>query len=243
MGLLDNNVAVITGASSGIGRAIARTLARAGASVVLAARRQDALTQVEDEIRGEGGVARSCPTDVAVEEDVLALFAGIRANEGRLDILVNNAGISSGTPTDVMTLDEWQRILAVNLTGAFLCSREALHLMRPRGAGRILNIGSISAKMPRPNSAPYTASKFGLEGLTRSLALDARADGIAVSVLQPGNTASAIWEGRPNQATAEGIMPADELARVALVMLTLPPEINVLESIVLPVSQPFVGRG
>lgn len=244
MGRLDTKVAIVTGGNSGIGRSIALACAAEGATVVLAARREEKLQEVAAEISAVGGQADPIPTDITVEEDVIDLFQTTTARYGRLDILVNNAGLASGVPTDEMSLAEWKRVIDVNLTGAFLCSREALKIMKPQGSGRILNIGSISAKMPRVNAAPYSASKFGLEGLTRSLALDARPYGIAVSILQPGNTASAIWEARgASSPNTEGIMPAEELARVALVMLTLPPEINVLESIVLPVSQPFVGRG
>ncbi len=244
MGQLDGKVAIITGGSSGIGRSIALACAAEGAIVVPAARNEEALAVVAAEIEANGGTALAHRTDVTAEEDVVDLFHSVHGKYGRVDILVNNAGVASSTPTDEMSLAEWQRILSVNLNGPFLCSREALKIMKPQRSGRILNIGSISAKMPRANAAPYSTSKFGLEGLTRSLALDARPFGIAVSVLQPGNTASAIWERRgATEPNTEGIMPADELARVALLMVTLPPEINVLESIVLPVSQPFVGRG
>jgi NAD(P)-dependent dehydrogenase (short-subunit alcohol dehydrogenase family) len=162
---------------------------------------------------------------------------------GRIDILVNNAGVSKGAPTDELSLEVWQQVIDVNLTAAFLCSREALKLMKSRRSGRIINIGSVSAKVPRVNSAAYTTSKFGLEGLTRSLALDAREFGIAVSILHPGNTLTPIWNGREEIARKEGVMSPDDLARVAVTIATLPPDVNLLESIVLPVSMPFVGRG
>ncbi|MFO1351980.1 MAG: SDR family oxidoreductase [Gammaproteobacteria bacterium] len=243
MGLLQDKVALITGASTGIGQSIASAYAREGAKVVLAARSRDKLESVAADIRGKGGAALVVPTDATIEQEVLALFQKTMDTFGRLDILVNNAGISVGKPTDEMTLEEWRRVIDINLTGAFLCSREALKIMKRQRSGRILNIGSISAKVPRPNSAPYTTSKFGLEGLTRSLALDGRAFGIAASVLHPGNTMTPIWSGREEQAKKEGVMSPDDLAKVALTMVTLPPEVNVLESVVLPVSMPFVGRG
>ena len=204
---------------------------------------RQALDAVRDEIAAAGGRALAIPTDVTDEDAVADLFARAHAEDGHVDILVNNAGIAGGGPVDELTLATWQRVIDVNLTGAFLCSRAALRVMKPRRRGRILNIGSISAQMPRVHSVPYTTSKFGLEGMTRALALEARPYGIAVSVLHPGNTTSAIWEGREEQTDVEGIMPAAEVARVALLMVTLPPEINMLESVVLPVRQPFLGRG
>jgi NAD(P)-dependent dehydrogenase (short-subunit alcohol dehydrogenase family) len=156
---------------------------------------------------------------------------------------VNNAGIIVGTPTESLALADWQRVIDVNLTGAFLCSRAAFRAMKPRG-GRIINIGSTAAKVPRPHSAAYTTSKFALEGLTRSLALDGREHGIAVSILHPGNTASALWGGAEDeQRRREGVMSASEVARVAVVMAALPPDINLLEGLLLPVAMPFLGRG
>ncbi len=243
MGQLDERVAIITGAGSGIGRAIALAYAAEGARVVLAARGADRLSALADEIHSAGGTALAQPTDVTSEDQVAALFKAALAAFGRVDILVNNAGVAIGGPTDEMSLETWRRVLDVNLTGPFLCSREALRAMKAQGGGRIINIGSVSAKVPRAHSAPYTTSKFGLEGLTRSLALDGRAHGVAVSVLQPGNTATPIWEGREDQARKEGLMSPDDLARVALLMAALPPEVNMLEGVVLPVSMPFVGRG
>lgn len=243
MNELVGQVAVVTGAGSGIGRGIAVAFAEAGAQVVLAGRRAAPLEAVQAEIEDKGGRALAVPTDVTVEDAVAHLFARAVATFGQVDILVNNAGVSVGGPPDQLTLEAWRHVIDVNLTGVFLCSREALRIMQPRRRGRILNIGSISARMPRAHAAPYATSKFGLEGLTRALALDARPYGIAVSVLHPGNTVSALWEGRDEQTDTEGIMPAEELARVALLMVTLPPEINMLESVVLPVRQPFLGRG
>jgi NAD(P)-dependent dehydrogenase (short-subunit alcohol dehydrogenase family) len=243
MGELSGQVAIVTGAGSGIGRSIAVALAAAGARVVLAARRVEMLATAQAEIEAAGGQAMAIPTNVTDEDVVIALFAQTVARWGQVDILVNNAGVSVGGPPDELSLEAWRRVIDVNLTGVFLCSREALRVMKPQRRGRILNIGSISARMPREHALPYATSKFGLEGMTRSLALDARPFGIAVSVLHPGNTMSELWEGRDAQTAVEGIMPAGELARVALLMLSLPAEINMLESVVLPVSQPYLGRG
>jgi NAD(P)-dependent dehydrogenase (short-subunit alcohol dehydrogenase family) len=180
---------------------------------------------------------------VTLEENVINLFRRTLEVFGRVDILVNCAGITNRSPTDELSLEAWKNVLDVNLNGAFLCSREALRIMKRQRSGRIINIGSISAKMPRPHTAPYTTSKFALEGLTRSLALDARDYGIAVSILHPGNTATPLWDGRDDQARQEGIMSPTDLARVMVMMAALPPDVNMLESIMLPVSMPFLGRG
>ena len=243
MGQLQDQVAVITGASSGIGARIAAAFASEDARTVLAARRRDRLEALAEEIQGAGGRALVVSTDVTDEAQVAALFQKTSDAFGRVDILVNNAGIGGAGPTEELSLEVWQRVLDVNLTGAFLCSREALRIMRPRRSGRIINIGSVSAKVPRTDSAAYTTSKFGLEGLTRSLALDARSSGIAVSILHPGNTVTPIWRGREEIARKEGAMSPDDIARIVVMMATLPPELNLLEGVILPVSMPFVGRG
>ena len=242
MGQLQDQVAVITGASKGIGQSIAVAYAAEGAMVVLASRNREKLAAVAGDIRGGGGTALAIPTDVTVEEDVVRLFQETTEAFGRVDILVNNAGISVGAPTDELSLQLWQQVLDVNLTGAFLCSREALRIMKRQRSGRIINIGSVSAKVPRPNAAAYAASKFGLAGLTRSLALDARDFGVSACILHPGNTETPIWKGREEMGRKEGLMSSDDLARVAVTMAALPKEVNVLESVVLPVSMPFLGR-
>jgi NAD(P)-dependent dehydrogenase (short-subunit alcohol dehydrogenase family) len=241
--LLRDCVAIVTGASAGIGRGIAEAYAAEGAKVVLAARKREGLETVAAAIRQSGGTALVMPADVTVEGDVVALFTKTMEEFGRVDILVNNAGIATRAPTEELTLADWRRVIDVNLTGAFLCSREALRVMQRQHGGRIINIGSISARVPRPHSAPYTSSKFALEGLTRSLALDGREHGIAVSILHPGNTATEFWRGREEQAQSEGLMAVADLARVAVLMAALPPDLNLLESVVLPVHMPFLGRG
>lgn len=243
MNQLAERVAIVTGASSGIGRAIAEAYAAEGATVVLAARSADKLDEVAAAIGKTGGTAIPVRTDVTREAEVIALFRRVMADHGRLDILVNNAGGNVKSTTHELSLADWQRIIDLNLTAAFLCSREALKVMIPQKGGRIINIGSVSAKMPRVHSAAYTTSKFGLEGLTRSLALDGREHGIAVSILQPGNTATAIWEGRADQGRKEGIMQSEDVARVALLMATLPEGVSLLEGVILPFSMPFLGRG
>ena len=240
---IKNQIALITGASTGIGRSIAELFAAEGAICILAARSEQKLKELETSIKEKGGKAVAIPTDVTDEASVIALFDAIRSQYGRLDILVNNAGISAGGPIDEMPLSEWQQVIDVNLTGVFLCSKEAFKFMKPQKFGRIVNIGSVSARMPRQNSAPYTTTKFGLDGLTRSLALDGRPFGISASVIHPGNTYTPIWDGREEVIGEEGGMSADDLASVILTMVSLPPEVNMLESIILPVSMPFIGRG
>ncbi|MCB1123654.1 MAG: SDR family oxidoreductase, partial [Verrucomicrobiae bacterium] len=240
---LENKIALITGASSGIGAAIAQVFAREGAQVILAARSVDKLNSVAASIRNEGGVALVVQTDVADEESVVDLFKKVREEFSGLDILVNNAGLAKGGPTDELGFDTWRQVMSVNLDGAFLCSREAFRIMKKQRRGRIINIGSVSAKMPRVNSAPYTTSKFALEGLTRSLALDGRPFGISVGVIQPGNVRTAIWDGREEVANAEGTMTPEDLAKIALSIAALPDGVSVLESTVLPISMPFLGRG
>jgi NAD(P)-dependent dehydrogenase (short-subunit alcohol dehydrogenase family) len=243
MGLLQDRIAVITGASTGIGQSIAAAFAAEGAKTVLASRSPEKLEIAANKISSVGGTVHVVPTDVTAEDEVADLFRQTLDRFGRVDILVNNAGISKGGPPDELSLEVWQRVLGVNLTGAFLCSREAFKIMKVQRSGRIINVGSVSAKVPRSHSAPYTTSKFGLEGLTRSLALDGREFGIAASIIHPGNTATPIWQGREEIARREGVMSPDDLARVAVTIAALPPEVNMLESIVLPVSMPFVGRG
>jgi NAD(P)-dependent dehydrogenase (short-subunit alcohol dehydrogenase family) len=243
MQVLDNKIAVVTGSSKGIGKCIAEALASKGACVVLASRDHSSLERVVQGIHQSGGRAIAYPTDVTSESSVINLFEKVFNEFHQIDLLVNNAGVNVGIPTHELSLEDWQRVIDVNLTGAFLCSREALKLMKLKKSGRIINIGSVSAKVPRPNSAPYVCSKFALDGLTRSMALDARADGINVSIIHPGNTLTPIWQGKEDLAASEGVMKPEDLAQVVATTAALPPEMNILESIVMPNSMPFVGRG
>ena len=238
--MLDGKIALVTGGGSGIGKAIAQAFAAAGARVTLAGRRREVL---EAAAGGIGAAAEAAPCDVTDDAQVDSLFAGVAERHGRLDVLVNNAGMSAPGPTHEMDPDTWRKVIDVNLTGAFLCARAALRLMIPAKSGRILNIGSISAQMSRAHAAPYTASKFGLEGLTRSLALDAREHGIAVGILHPGNVATDIWRGREEISRREGLIPLAEIGRAAAAMAGMDPAVNVLTATVLPVTQPYLGRG
>jgi NAD(P)-dependent dehydrogenase (short-subunit alcohol dehydrogenase family) len=151
--------------------------------------------------------------------------------------------VFDGGPIEELSLETWQRVIAVNLTGPFLCTREAMRLMKPRGGGRILNIGSISAQVPRMDSVPYTTSKHGLVGLTKAAALEGRAHGVVVSCLHPGNVATERRQASDAPADQEPMITPDELAEVALTMVSLPLHVNVLESIVLPTTQLYLGRG
>ncbi len=243
MGQLANKVAIVTGASVGIGRSIALAFAKEGAQVVLAARRRQPLDVLAREIQLSGGTSLVVPVDVTVEEQVVQLFRRVMDALGRVDILVNNAGAVTIKPTEELSLEAWRKVIDCNLTGAFICSREALKIMKPQRSGRILNIGSVSAKMPRAHSAAYTASKYGLEGLTHALAVDGREYGVAASVLQPGNVATPLWEGREETMRKEGAISPDDLARIVLLMVTLPADINMYEALVLPLSMPMLGRG
>ncbi len=238
LGQLDNKVALVTGSSSGIGKAIARGLAAEGAVVVLAARRADLIKAFQTELASKGGHALAVPTDVTSDEEVENLFTTITDRLGRLDILVNNAGTSARGPIDELPISEWDRVIAVNLRGPFLCTQHAMRIMKGQQSGRIINIGSISAQRVRPNSAAYSASKFGIDGLTHVTALEGRSFGITCGVLHPGNTKSEL-----GLVAGEPQMETDDLARAAIFMATAPPAMNVFQMVILPIDQPYVGRG
>lgn len=239
---IKGKVAIVTGASSGIGYAIARELAREGVITVVAARRVEKLEELAQTIAADGGEAIVVAADVTREESVTALFDETMRKAGRLDLLVNNAGIADATPTDQLTLDRWREVLDSNLTSAFLCSREAIRLMKQSGGGRIINIGSLSSKSPRPHSAAYTASKFAVEGLTRSITLDGREHNITASALHPGATRSSLVPGVTDKLTEDCIDPAD-LGRLVVYMASLPPDITMIDTVIAPVRVPFFGRG
>lgn len=242
MGKLDGKVALVTGGNRGIGKGIARGLAAEGASLVLTARDAEVLDRTAGELAEDGTTVLAVPTDVTDETQVEALFERTMERFNRLDILVNNAGAFDGGPLDELSTEVWDKVVAVNLRGPFLCTRAAMRIMKKQGGGKIINIGSISAQRVRPNSAPYSTSKFGLWGLTQSTALDGRRHGIAAGCLHPGNTfVERISERR--EPPAEPMMEVDELAQAAVLMATLPPHVNMLEAIVMPVQQLYIGRG
>ena len=242
MGKLTNQVAMITGANKGIGKAIARGLAQQGAHVVLAARSEAELRTAADEIASQGAQVLGVATDVTDEGQVEALFDQTLERFNRLDILVNNAGAFDGGPLDEISTEAWDKVIAVNLRGPFLCTRTAMQLMKPQGVGRIINIGSISAHRVRPHSAAYSASKHGLWGLTQVTALEGREHGITCCCLHPGNVE--VERRRTDQARDnEPMMSMEEIAEVAVLMCTLPPHVAMLEAIVMPRDQLYVGRG
>jgi NAD(P)-dependent dehydrogenase (short-subunit alcohol dehydrogenase family) len=237
-----DKVVIVTGASSGIGLATANAFAGHGARVVLAARSIDKLDAAVTHIAGNNGTAVAVPTDVTVEADIVALFAETDRLYGRVDILVNVAGAADHTPIDELSLATWQHLLDLNLTSAMLCSREAFRRMKGQGSGRIINVGSASASRPRPNNAAYAATKFGLVGLTHSLAIDGREFGITASVTHPGVTQSNLM-GDSAQEVGPTMMSAEDVARIILMHADLPDDMNLFESLALPIGMPFLGRG
>ena len=246
-------VALVTGAGSGIGRAVACALARDGFALVLAGRRADALEASAEAVRGEGGQALAVPTDVTDPDSVRALFGRAKSEFGRLDLLFNNAGIGAPpVPLEELPFEQWKAVVDTNLTGAFLCTQEAIRLMKaqePRG-GRIINNGSITAHAPRPNSAPYTATKHAITGLTRSTALDGRKHDIACGQIDIGNAATEMTEPMAKGvAQADGrieVEPRMDVAHVASAvayMAGLPLDANVQFMTVMATKMPFIGRG
>ena len=242
MSILEGRVAVVTGASSGIGEACAVAFAAKGTKVVLAARRAERLASLVDRIEGAGGEALAVATDVTDEAAVDDLFARAVERFGTVDVLVNNAGIADSTPVDEMALETWRKVIETNLTSAFLCSRAAFRAMKGKGRGRIINVGSISARVPRENSPAYAASKFGLDGLTRSLAIDGRKHNIAASIFHPGIVATEIAPGAVKLAEDFAASPAD-IADVIVHMCDIPDHLNFYEGMVVQIDLPFLGRG
>ena len=247
-------VAIITGAGTGIGKAVALAFLEDGYRVVLAGRRQELLEQVLAEAgstAGERGLV--VPTDVRDPASVGALFARTKSSFGRLDVLFNNAGVSApGIPLEDLSYDQWKTSVDTNLTGPFLCTQEAFKLMKaqdPRG-GRIINNGSISAYAPRPNSAPYTATKHAITGLTKSTSLDGRKYDIACGQIDIGNAltemAAIMTKGvpQPNGTLAvEPVMDVQHVARAVLYMASLPLDANVQFMTVMATKMPYIGRG
>jgi NAD(P)-dependent dehydrogenase (short-subunit alcohol dehydrogenase family) len=249
----NGKTALVTGAGSGIGKATAHALLREGYSVVLAGRRSETLDQAVAEAGPHGQRALAVVADVSDVLSVRQLFARTKESFGRLDLLFNNAGTSAPPiPLEELTAEQWRRVIDVNLTGTFLCTQAAFHLMKeqvPRG-GRIINNGSISAHAPRPNSAPYTASKHALTGLTRSTALDGRKYDIACGQIDIGNAATemtARMGGGVTQASgeiaAEPTIAVAHVARAVVYMASLPLDANVLFMTVMATKMPYVGRG
>ncbi|MEM9892181.1 MAG: SDR family oxidoreductase [Actinomycetota bacterium] len=256
-----DQVAVITGGGRGIGQAVARALVAAGWAVTIAGRSQDSLDATVGLIEADAaetgapapGAVLAVATDVAEAEEVERLFDETVGAFGRVDLLFNNAGIAApAVPVDELDVDIWERVVAINLTGSFLCARAAFARMKaqdPMG-GRIINNGSISATTPRPFSAPYTATKHAITGLTKSLALDGRAHNIACGQIDLGNISSDMGDQmaagvlQANGSTmAEPTIPVEHAAEAVRRMAELPVEANVLSMTLMATGMPFVGRG
>jgi len=246
-------VAIVTGAGTGIGKCTALALLREGYSVILAGRRVEPLEMTVKEAGPYGPQARVIPTDVSEPTSVRALFTKTREIFGRLDLLFNNAG--TGTPSiplEDLTYEQWKSVIGVNLTGAFLCTQEAFKLMKnqtPRG-GRIINNGSVSAHTPRPNSAPYTATKHGITGLTKATALDGRKYDIACGQIDIGNArtemAAPMKDGILQASGVIAVEPTidvEHVARAVVYMASLPLDANVQFMTLMATQMPFIGRG
>jgi len=248
-----NKVAIITGAGSGIGKAVALAFLADGYRVALAGRRQDALEGTIKEAGSDGSAAIAVPTDVRDPDAVKKLFTTARDQFGRVDVVFNNAGVNApGVPLEELTVEQWKNVVDINLTGMFLCIQEAFRIMKdqdPRG-GRIINNGSISAHAPRPNSSPYTATKHGVTGLTKCASLDGRKYDIACSQIDIGNAmtelAARMAKGVPQadgSIKPEAMMDVREVASAALYMASLPLDTNVQFMTIMATKMPFVGRG
>ena len=245
--------AIVTGAGSGIGKAVAIGLLDEGYSVVLAGRRAEMLDGTVRDAGASGTRAFAVPTDISDPRAVRALFAATRERFGRLDVLFNNAGVAvRGAPLEELTFDEWKAVVDVNLTGAFLCTQQAVLMMKdqqPQG-GRIINNGSISAYAPRPHSAPYTATKHAITGLTKSTALDGRRFNIACGQIDIGNAATAMTARMDTgvlqangQTAPEPRLDVAHVVRAVLYMASLPLDANVQFMTVMATKMPFIGRG
>ena len=246
-------IAIITGAGSGIGKSVAIALAQNGYSVVLAGRRKEPLETTALEVRQASSQALVVPADINDTSAVRDVFARTKDAFGRLDLLFNNAGLSGpAIPLEDLTYEQWKSIVDTNLTGTFLCTQEAFKIMKnqePRG-GRIINNGSISAHAPRPNSAPYTASKHGITGLTKATSLDGRKYDIACGQIDIGNALTHMAERmkkgvpQPNGTVAvEATMDPADVARAVVYMASLPLDANVQFMTVMATKMPFIGRG
>jgi NAD(P)-dependent dehydrogenase (short-subunit alcohol dehydrogenase family) len=246
-------VAIVTGSGSGIGKHVALALLREGYALVLAGRRRDALEATAREGEASGSKTLVVPADVSDPRSVRALFTRTLEAFGRLDLLFNNAGTGAPSiPLEDLTPEQWRAVVDVNLTGTFFCTQEAFKIMKaqqPRG-GRIINNGSISAHSPRPDSAPYTATKHAITGLTKSTSLDGRKYDIACGQIDIGNAATGLTEHmttgvpQPNGSIAvEPRMNLDHVARAVVYMASLPLEANVQFMTVMATKMPLVGRG
>lgn len=236
---LEGKIALITGANRGIGRGIAEAFAREGAALTLMARDAALLNETAEALKRNGADVLAIPADVSDEKQVQEVFRQTMERFGRLDILVNNAGTFAGYgPVDEVSVETWDQIIAVNLRGPFLCTREAFRIMKRQRDGRIINIGSIASQRVRPNSAAYSTTKHGLWGLTQVTALEGRDHGISCGCLHPGNV-----RVEKRAGDTEPMMSVEDIAQAAVAMAALPPRVNMLEATVIVIDQPFLGRG
>jgi NAD(P)-dependent dehydrogenase (short-subunit alcohol dehydrogenase family) len=250
---MHSKIAIITGAGSGIGKATALALWEAGYSVVLAGRRETMLQATADEAGVSEDKVLVVPTDVSNPDAVHHLFAQTKATYGRLDVLFNNAGVGApAVPLEDLTVEQWKRVVDTNLTGTFLCTQEAIRVMKaqtPQG-GRIINNGSISAHVPRPYSAPYTATKHAIAGLTKSTALDGRSYDIVCGQIDIGNAATDMTERMSKgvlqadgTTASEPTMDVKHVAEAVVYMANLPLNANVPFMTVMATKMPYIGRG
>ena len=249
----DQKISIVTGAGTGVGKSASLALADEGWTIVLAGRRKDPIEAVANEIKSRGGNASAIATDTSDTKSVKGLFEETKRTFGRLDLLFNNAGTNApGVSLEELSFEQWTNVVNVNLTGVFLCTQEAFRLMKaqtPMG-GRIINNGSISAHVPRPGSAPYTATKHAVTGLTRSTSLDGRKYNIACGQIDIGNAltemAARMTKGVPQADGSIQVEPVMDVANVGKTvahMASLPMEANVQFVTVMATNMPFIGRG
>lgn len=253
MSKANGKVAIVTGAGSGIGRAVALAMQSAGYSITLAGRRTAELEQTAAMADPAGGLVLTIPTDVRQLDSVRNLFAATSDKFGRLDVLFNNAGVNApAIPLEDLSFEQWSEVVSVNLTGVFLCAQEAIRRMKSQqpSGGRIINNGSLSAHVPRPYSAPYTATKHAVTGLTKSISLDCRAYNIACGQIDIGNAGMEMTGKAPagaRQANGDVIveprMDVKHIAESVLFMASLPLDANVQFMTVMATNMPFIGRG
>ena len=240
----NNKTAIITGAGTGIGKGIALKFAESDFNLILASRNVDNLNKVKkdcDLLNNDSSYV--IRTDITDEKSVDNLFSESKSKLGKIDVLINNSGVFDGGAIDEISVETWDKVISVNLRGAFLCLRQAMKLMKSQKYGRIVNIGSISGQVPRLHSAPYTTSKFGLTGLTKAAALEGRDFNIVVSIVHPGNVITELRANRGEDKDIEPMMEAQDIAELVFLTVNLPSNVNLLESVMLPNTQLYVGRG
>ena len=240
----NNKTAIITGAGTGIGKGIALKFAENNFNLILASRNVDNLNKVKkdcDLLNNDSSYV--IQTDITDEKSVDNLFSESKSKLGKIDVLINNSGVFDGGAIDEISVETWDKVISVNLRGSFLCLRQAMKLMKSQKYGRIVNIGSISGQVPRLHSAPYTTSKFGLTGLTKAAALEGRDFNIVVSIVHPGNVITELRANRGEDKDIEPMMEAQDIAELVFLTVNLPSNVNLLESVMLPNTQLYVGRG